>query len=129
MVILMYTEAIWFDAQASLEENMSLLKAYEQEQMAVLEVSSFAELPAETKVEWNTWYDDLSSDIVLEKFQSEQLAKKKADFYDAREVARAEVVAEQMALMSAFDTLWQSKEDNDFDVDYMPSEGQTPVMP
>lgn len=50
------------------------------------------------------------------KIKSEQEKNKVSSFIEARELARAEVVAQQTALMSEFNTLWQSYEDNDFTI-------------
>ena len=54
------------------------------------------------------------------KIKAEQEKNKVTAFINARELAREEVVAQQTALMSEFNTLWQAKEDAGYDVDFVP---------
>lgn len=64
-----------------------------------------------------------AGDIAMEsdlKVKSNQETQKIADFYTAREAARTTLSSQQATDVDAFNTLWQAKEDNGYDVDYTP---------
>ena len=54
------------------------------------------------------------------KVRSAQEVETIADFYVARDEARAILSAQQATDVEAFNILWQAKEDNGYDVDYTP---------